>query len=77
MEFAQKMYEYTCLSEDHTSGIPELKVQDPYSMRCTPHVHGVAYDSIYNLEKELGSLINRLHCKFLTLKGKVYPNLLV
>lgn len=22
----------------------EIKVQDPYSMRCSPQVHGIAYD---------------------------------
>lgn len=29
------------------SKIMVTKVQDPYSMRCGPHVHGIAYDLLH------------------------------
>ena len=45
-------------------------------MRCSPHVHGVAYDSIRNLEENISSFLNRTHCKFLTFSGKRFPNML-
>ena len=34
---------YYCLTESHKSC---TRVQDPYTMRCVPQVHGVVHDTI-------------------------------
>jgi histidine ammonia-lyase len=55
----------------------KTRVQDPYSIRCGPQVHGVAYDCLIEHNNGLPSLINKPHFKFLTLNGKNLANLLM
>jgi histidine ammonia-lyase len=37
------MYMYPCLTESHKNC---SRVQDPYTMRCVPQVHGIVNDTI-------------------------------
>ena len=34
------------------------KVQDPYSIRCIPQVHGASWDAFYHLEKTVNTELN-------------------
>lgn len=76
LKFASRIYSLTKCEIPKNSAIEQLKVQDPYCMRCTPHVYGVVYDSLHDLEGKLPSLINRPHCKNITIGDCTMPNLL-
>ena len=36
------------------------KVQDPYSVRCIPQVHGASWDTFYHLERMLNIELNSI-----------------
>ena len=52
-------------------------VQDAYSLRCTPQVHGVVYDCMTQIENQLPKSLNKPQGKTVTINGKKMRNLLL
>lgn len=46
-------------------------------MRCSPQVHGVAYDCLEEIKCKVNLLINKPHHKFIEVNGKTIQNLLL
>ena len=39
-------------------------VQDAYSLRCSPQIHGPIYESVWELERALDGLCNKVQSKW-------------
>ena len=55
---AKNIYKLLSKSEIVDSHKNCHKIQDPYSIRCVPHVHGASKDAYYNVESIINSEIN-------------------
>ncbi len=44
-------------------------------MRCSPHVHGVAYDILAHLTSGIDKLLNKHHLKTIVIEGEECPNM--
>ena len=52
-------------------------VQDAYSLRCSPQIHGPIYEAVWELQRALGSLCNKAQSKWVEIGGKRVRNLAV
>lgn len=51
-------------------------VQDAYSLRCTPQVHGVVYELVQEVRQQLALSLNKPQGRFVVEGGKKIVNLL-
>lgn len=59
-----------CLQESEISAKPKQQVQDPYSFRCIPQVHGASKDTLEHIEKVFTTEINSV-----TDNPNIFPDL--
>jgi histidine ammonia-lyase len=67
---ARNIYKILFSSEIVKSHSNCLRVQDPYSFRCIPHVHGASRDSFDNASKVINNEINSVSDNPLVLKNE-------
>tara|TARA_B100001250_G_scaffold413410_1_gene447452 strand:+ start:5473 stop:6999 length:1527 start_codon:yes stop_codon:yes gene_type:complete len=67
---ARNIYKILFSSEIVKSHSNCLRVQDPYSFRCIPHVHGASRDSFNNVLKVINNEINSVSDNPLVLKNE-------
>ena len=67
---ARNIYKMLFSSEIVKSHLNCSRVQDPYSFRCIPHVHGASRDSFDNALKVINNEINSVSDNPLVLKNK-------
>mgnify|MGYP001396761326 FL=1 len=68
---SKKVRELTKNSEILNSHQDCGKVQDPYSIRCIPQVHGASWDAFYHLEETLNIELNSVTDNPLVIDNKV------
>lgn len=74
IQFARTINSLIHLREDAQKKTIDI-VQDPYSLRCTPQVHGVVYDCLEEVRNSLPGLLNRPQTRTFSLNGRTVRNL--
>lgn len=68
---SKKVRELIKNSEILNSNLDSGKVQDPYSIRCIPQVHGASWDAFYHLEHTLNIELNSVTDNPIVVDNKV------